>query len=117
MSRGYSTALSLSGKARPAHANKQVWGRYQKIASDPRFSQIDPSALPDSYVSLYEMSRMPDDLFEAVTRSGILGPKTSVRLLRKVRVTGKVPVRVEMWVAPGQVRDLERRLAELEASR
>jgi len=110
MSRGYRTALSVSGQACPSHANKQVWARYQRVASDDRIARLLPSCLPDSYVALYELSRMPDELFDAVVCSGILNPKTSVRLLRRVRVMGKVPVKVEVWVAPGQVRGLEQEL-------
>ena len=110
MSQGYRTALSVSGQACPSHANKQVWARYQRVASDARIARLLPSCLPDSYVALYELSRMPDELFEAVSCAGILNPKTSVRLLRKVRVTGRVPVKVEVWVNPSQVKGLEQEL-------
>lgn len=113
MSKGYKRALAIAGQPCPAHANKQVWYRYQAVARDSRLAQLDPSCLPDSYVSLYELSRMPTPLLEAVARSGLLNSKTSVRLLRKIRISGKLPIQLEVWTEPGEVADLELRLNRL----
>jgi hypothetical protein len=69
--------------------------------------------LPDSYVSLYELSRMPTPLLEAVARSGLLDRRTPYRLLRKIRISGKLPIQLEVWTEPDEVADLERRLNQL----
>lgn len=114
MSKGYKQALDIAGLPCPAHHNKQVWYRYQAVARDSRLAELDPSCLPDSYVSLYELTRMPTTLLEAVARSGLLNSKTSVRLLRQIRISGKLPVQLEVWAEPSQVADLERRLSQLQ---
>jgi hypothetical protein len=113
MSKGYKQARAIAGLPCPAGHNKQVWYRYQAVARDSRLARLDPSCLPDSYVSLYELSRMPTPLLEAVARSGLLTSKTSVRLLRKIRVSGKLPVQLEVWTEPDEVADLEQRLRQL----
>lgn len=110
MSKGYKQALAIAGQPCPAHVNKQVWARYQAVAKDSRLAGIDTHNLPDSYVSLYELSRMPTPLLEAVARSGLLNSKTSVRLLRKIRISGKLPIQLEVWIEPA---DLENRLRQL----
>ena len=107
MSKGYKKAKAIAGQPCPAHANKQVWARYQAVAKDSRLAGIYTHNLPDSYVSLYELTRMPTPLLEAVARSGLLNRRTPYRLLRKIRISGKLPVRLEVWTEPGEVADLE----------
>ena len=99
MSKGYSTALRLAkNTSRPAHINKQVWYRYMAIAKDKRLASINN--LPDSYTSLYELSRMSDKLLEAVVEAGLVQAKTSSRLLKSIRITGKIPYQAVIWVEP-----------------
>lgn len=92
MSKGYKQAKAIAGLSCPAHMNKQVWARYQAVAKDPRLASIYTHNLPDSYVSLYELTRMPTPLLEAVARSGLLNSRTPYRLLRKIRISGKLPI-------------------------
>lgn len=106
-SKGYKQAKAIAGLPCPAGHNKQVWYRYQAVARDSRLAQLDSSCLPDSYCALYELTRMPTQLLEAVARSGLLHRKTGTLLLKKIRVSGKVPVRLEVWTEPGEVADLE----------
>jgi len=114
MSRGYDRAKSISGKPCPPHRNKEVWKRYQKIAADTRLAQIYTHNLPETYTTLYELTKLNDELFEAVKVSGLLTPKTSCEVIKKVRRTGKVPVRVEIWTEPGRVQELVNQLGVVE---
>jgi hypothetical protein len=114
MSKGYKQARAIAGQPCPAGHNKQVWYRYQAVARDSRLARLDPSCLPDSYCALYELTRMSTPLLKAVARSGLLHRKTGTLLLKKIRVSGKVPVRVEIWTEPDEVADLERRLSHLQ---
>lgn len=114
MSKGYKQAKAIAGLPCPAHVNKQVWARYQAVAKDSRLASFFYiHNLPDSYVSLYELSRMPTPLLKAVARSGLLSRRTPYRLLRKIRISGKVPVQLEVWTEPDEVADLEQRLSQL----
>jgi hypothetical protein len=113
MSKGYTRAKAIAGLPCPAYVNKQVWGRYQAVAKDSRLAGIYTHNLPDSYVSLYELTRMPTPLLEAVARSGLLDRRTPYRLLRKIRISGKLPIQLEVWTEPEEVADLELRLNRL----
>lgn len=68
------------------------------IAKDKRLASIND--LPDSYTSLYELSRMDDILLKAVVEAGLVKGKTSSRLLKSIRITGKIPYQAVIWVKP-----------------
>jgi hypothetical protein len=109
MSKGYSTALRLAGNtSRPAHINKQVWYRYMAIARDNRLARI--SNLPDSYTSLYELTRMDDNLLEAVVKAGLIDGKTPARLLKSIRIRKKIPYQAVIWVEPDKWQETVRGL-------
>lgn len=113
MSRGYSTAIRISGQPCPSGHNKVVWYRYQQVARDTRLSRINPALLPDSYCALYELTKMPDDLLSGLVRYGVLSSRTTTRELRTIRIKGKVPVSVMVWADPGECEDLMGRIEEI----
>lgn len=61
---------------------------------------MDSALLPDSYSSLCELTRMPSGLIAALAGNGLLGQGVSSRVLREVRIRGKLPIRIEGWVKP-----------------
>lgn len=73
--------------------NKQTWLRHKQIAEDSRLSTISPGNLPKSFSALYELSKMPTDAINLLERTGILGDDITSRVLKRIRLVGKI----EFW--------------------
>lgn len=110
MSAAYNYSIRIAGQPCPAGQNKQVWSRYQQIAKDTRLAKVNPAQLPDSYSALYELTKMPDALLSVLVVGGVLSSRMTTRELRTIRIKGKVPVSVTVWVDPGECGDLVDRI-------
>ena len=92
MTYAQSVQIAQSG-TQPLGMNKQTWLRHKQIAEDSRLSAISPGKLPKSFSALYELSKMPTELIDRLEKTGILGDDTASRILKRVRLEGKI----EIW--------------------
>ena len=108
MSTAYINSIRIGAQSGPGPGmNKETWLRHKRVASDTRLPGIDPALLPESFTALHELSKMSDVVLKQVVRLGLLGPDTSSRYLRTIRVTGRV--KVEVKVPLGRVPELRER--------
>jgi hypothetical protein len=88
-------AQSVSGQPCPTGFNPQIWGRIQQIARDTRLPSVDPALLPDSYCAVYELTKMSTPLLDRLVRIGVIRAEASSRELERIRVTGRIRVRID----------------------
>jgi hypothetical protein len=113
MSAAYNYSIRIAGQPCPAGQNKQVWSRYQQIVKDTRLARISRSVLPDSYTGLYELTKMPTTLLDRIVDLGLVSPSTPFRILKSIRITGKIPLTTTIWTDPGEYEDLVSRIEEV----
>jgi hypothetical protein len=113
MSAAYNHSIRIAGQPCPAGHNAKVWSRYQQIAKDTRLSRISRSVLPDSYTGLYELTKMPTTLLDRIVDLGLVSPNTPYRILKAIRITGKIPLTTTIWTEPGEYDDLVSRIEEV----
>jgi hypothetical protein len=51
--------------------------------------------LPDSYCAVYELTKMSTPLLDRLVRIGVIRAEASSRELERIRVTGRIRVRID----------------------
>jgi hypothetical protein len=114
MSKAYLESVRVGSQAGPDPGmGKETWSRHRQVAGDKRLSAIDPSLLPDTFSALYELSKMSDAVLVRVLGLGLLGPHTTSRFLKTIRVTGRVRLETVLYVPIEKVETARDGIVEL----